>query len=1085
MWIPLAALLNCYGFETTATPAAIQDRIGGSLASQEADNPSLQLEAPKNQAPFYPAEAGIHFSVVTSDANTLASTNILLKLNGNDVTPALQITGNPTNWQAAFTGLLPNQVYSAQATLVDSRGQTTSTNWTFDTYVETDVRTLEAEHYNFEGGKFINNPEFSLDEGPSNYLNKIAIESVDAHEVSAKGNHLFRPLDRVGIDLSSDQRRPMFTDGVIDDFDVTSMEQGEWLNYTRIFEAGTYEIKARLAVEGSETASAHLDEVISGSTSGLQVHVARGMFRSSLPSGSDYALVSLNDAFGSPMVLRLNGQVTLRMTADGPGLRFNYLVAAPVADPGSLPPAAVSAYPEPSSTGVMPDSPISVVIIDRDTQVRADSIRLSLNGQDLTGLTIESKGAQGTKVSYEPTTFFAYGATNHLRLIYGDTGVPSRLFTNDWSFVTVSQLPILRASQAFAPNLGRQRGFTIHTVQAKAEPLLADSIQRAEEQLAGIHTNSGVRVDTLSQALTSASLINFNVSQPDIELGRYAGDFLGDVILPGLGGHTDNVAAEVVAYLALERGTYRFGVNSDDGFRLTAGLLPADTNLVLALYDGSREAADTQFDFLAETNGLYAFRLVWEQGTGPGSIEWFSVDRQTGARTLINDTTVPGAILAYRFVNGNVVPIGFSSNPESQTVIENQPVTFAVSVTNSIPNPGNVFYQWQVDSVDIPGANLAQYVIPAVRLSDGNRKYRCMVTVPGFTSLIGAEALLTVQPDNLPPLALAAVGSPSLDTITISFSEPLDPISAQNPANYTLDGQITVNSASLDATGTNVILNTGLQAEGVRYTLTIRNVADASGLPIANDASLSFSAFSLARGYVQRELYLNIPGSSVMDLESTEKYVLGRWDSQTVLDGFQIPENIGDEYGQRISGYLIPPATGVYVFYVAADETAELRLSSDSNPLGKVTLAFVEGPTAPLEWNKFDNQASAPIHLVEGERYYIEAVHKEADGNDHLEVAWKRPGQGGDVIEQIPSQFLASYVNPDSDTTPPVLSISRFQTNILLSWPKAKSGFQLENSLVIPATNWIAVSQPATSDATNYSVTLPASGKQGFFRLKK
>jgi hypothetical protein len=726
-----------------------------------------------------------------------------------------------------------------------------------------------------------------------------------------------------------------------------------------------------------------------------------------------------------------------------------------------------------------------MVIIDRDTQVMTESIRLSLNGKDLTGLTVEKKVDQGTRVTFIPTSFLDYGSTNRLRLVFGDSGNPALFFTNDWSFVVVNQLPILRANQAFAPNLGRQRGFTVRAVQANAEPLLSDSIQRAEEQLAGIHTNSGVLVGTLSQALTAPSLINFNVSQQDIDLGLYAGNFTGDLILSGLANHTQNIAAEMVAYLALNRGSHRLGVNSDDGFRVTAGSLPSDTNLVLAIHEGARDAADTQFDFLAETNGLYAFRLVWEQGTGPGSVEWFSVDRQTGARTLLNDTTVPGAILAYRLVSGNVVPIGFSINPETQSVVENQGVTFSVSVTNAIPNPGNVFYQWQIDSVDIPNANSAQFVIPAVRLSDNNKKYRCVATVPGFGNVISAEALLTVQADNLPPLALAAIGSPTLDTVTISFSEPLDPVSAQNPANYTLNGDLVVNSASLDATGTNVVLYTGTHAEGMRYTLTIRNVSDTSGLPVTSDTSLAFSAFSLMTGYLQRELYLGLPGSSVIDLEATEKFVLRQWDSLTSIDGFHAPENDGDQYGQRISGYLIPPTTGEYVFYITSDEASELRLSSDSNPLGKVTVASVEGSTEPLEWNKYENQASAKINLIEGQRYYIEAVHKEAEGNDHVEVGWTMPGQGSDVIELIPPQHLASYVNPDSDTTPPRLSINRAQTNIVVSWPQAKIGFHLENSLQIPATNWTGVSQTVTTNGTNYSVTLPASGKQGFFRLIK
>src|SRR5438034_3149936 len=122
---------------------------------------------------------------------------------------------------------------------------------------------------------------------------------------------------------------------------------------------------------------------------------------------------------------------------------------------------------------------------------------------------------------------------------------------------------------------------------------------------------------------------------------------------PGTNGGTDNQAAEILAWLDLPAGDITMGVNSDDGFRVTiGGVNPSDHFAVnVGEFNGGRGAADTVFKFHIAQAGLYPARVIWENGGGDANVEWFSV-QSDGTDILINDTTKPGHIKAYRATTG-------------------------------------------------------------------------------------------------------------------------------------------------------------------------------------------------------------------------------------------------------------------------------------------------------------------------------------------------------------------------------------------------------------------------------------------------
>ena len=99
-------------------------------------------------------------------------------------------------------------------------------------------------------------------------------------------------------------------------------------------------------------------------------------------------------------------------------------------------------------------------------------------------------------------------------------------------------------------------------------------------------------------------------------------------------------------------------------------------------------------------------------------------------------------------------------------------------------------------------------------------------------------------------------------------------------------------------------------------------------------------------------------------------------------------------------GYLHPPVTGDYTFWIASDNSSELWLSTDENPSGMRQIAFISrfNWVAPREWTRYPSQRSEPIPLKAGRTYYIEALQEQTTVGDHLAAAWMGPSFGQSLI---------------------------------------------------------------------------------------
>lgn len=173
------------------------------------------------------------------------------------------------------------------------------------------------------------------------------------------------------------------------------------------------------------------------------------------------------------------------------------------------------------------------------------------------------------------------------------------------------------------------------------------------------------------------------------------------------------------------------------------------------------------------------------------------------------------------------------------------------------------------------------------------------------------------------------------------------------------------------------------------------------------------SAQDLIIGYVLVEYYDDIAGSTIDDLLNSS--IFPSEATEIVwLESFETPTNRAENYGTRVGGYLVPPETGEYTFWIASDDASELWLSLDDSYENRQLIANVPSWASPRQWDKSASQQSAPVSLVAGQIYYIEAMHKEGGGGDNLAVGWTGPGIG-DSITVIDGQYLSPYIYGEDD----------------------------------------------------------------------
>jgi len=170
-------------------------------------------------------------------------------------------------------------------------------------------------------------------------------------------------------------------------------------------------------------------------------------------------------------------------------------------------------------------------------------------------------------------------------------------------------------------------------------------------------------------------------------------------------------------------------------------------------------------------------------------------------------------------------------------------------------------------------------------------------------------------------------------------------------------------------------------------------------------------------GTILRERWTTLPGSDMASLTNYPEYPKNPIESEFVKR-FETDMNSGDDYGEVYRGYVHPPASGDYTFWICSDDAGELWLSPNDQPKDIKRIANVESFTEFRQWDTQPSQKSQTIKLEAGKKYYIEARHKEGGGGDHLSVGWQLPG--GAQERPIPGTRLSPATPyPKKPVAPP------------------------------------------------------------------
>lgn len=344
-----------------------------ALAHPVAGTPTVVSRTPAERfKAFHNPADGISFSVRTFNSELINAGATKLRLNGADVSSQLVLPANGTNISVTLPGsaLASNTVYSAQIEVqnLDGTKRSTNTFW-FDTFSEgyltnASVKVIEAEEYNYNSGEFQNDPipgsgydtnGVAVNGGGVGYLEQVGTEGVDYEDNSSgvQGGE-FRSQDFAGIapgiadeieDLTtmdidpirrSDYVREKHRTAGLPEYIVYNTEAGEWLNYTRNFEPGTYAAYLRVASFGATDVELH--QVTSDPTQPEQTTTRLGTFEvPNLMTRYNYRYIPLVNEQGQNAVLNLSGRQTLRLqmagieNLDDQKLAINYLLLVPQA----------------------------------------------------------------------------------------------------------------------------------------------------------------------------------------------------------------------------------------------------------------------------------------------------------------------------------------------------------------------------------------------------------------------------------------------------------------------------------------------------------------------------------------------------------------------------------------------------------------------------------------------------------------------------------------------------------------------------------------------------------------------------------
>ncbi len=366
----------------------------------------------------------------------------------------------------------------------------------------------------------------------------------------------------------------------------------------------------------------------------------------------------------------------------------------------------------------------------------------------------------------------------------------------------------------------------------------------------------------------------------------------------------------------------------------------------------------------------------------------------------VNVNNTPPVVEITSFPDGQVYPVGIDS-------------TFALEaeVSDAEHSAAQLTYAWQtilyhnnhVHSEPMDYSVSSSTVISGVGCYADEFHYvvKLTVTDPGGLSTTVSHQLLPACGRIAPTAVIVASAQHGLPPLDVSLD------GGQSMDNGTI---VTYEWDFGDGTNTIGEVVSKIFDEVGDYQVTL-TVTDNDGL--TGSTTKVFTVYNLAppqcvgaNGSVSREVWTGLPGSTVGSLFNSPNYPDSP-NSITYLTSLRAPVNAGNNYGARMRGYIIAPATGYYTFNITSDDASALYLSPNADPAIMEPICEVAGWTNDEEFTKYVGQQSDSIALIQGNYYYFEFLHKEGSGGDHMTARWTRPGNA--TLTIVDGAYLARW----------------------------------------------------------------------------
>jgi len=303
----------------------------------------------------------------------------------------------------------------------------------------------------------------------------------------------------------------------------------------------------------------------------------------------------------------------------------------------------------------------------------------------------------------------------------------------------------------------------------------------------------------------------------------------------------------------------------------------------------------------------------------------------------------------------------------------------------------------------------------------------------------------------LSPFSLAAaptiIGQPQ-DAAVYAGSAASFSVAVDAPPPVTITSiRWTKNGSDIpDSNAPTISLPTAAADDGARIKAIITT---STGTLQSTEAMLHVSTFTsdFAQGVVKFEAWSGISGTAVTALLEDPHYA-DPADDTRLLGAIDTPNGYAENYGARVSGFIIPAESGDYHFFIRSDDASQLYLSNSErapDPTSDAPIAEETGCCDAFHeaGNGDAETTQAPITLTAGKRYAFLAFVKEGGGGDYLQVAMRKVGDATPAgsLRPIAGALLGANAKPTKGepvvTQQPVLPAKMEEGN---SWTVSVDG---------------------------------------------